>query len=810
MIRQLGMLFCLETLHTSYLFAVNEAGLLQHLYYGEKLDISAGTAPLFPQQEFIPGNAVAYDVKYPSVGLETMLLEAGARGKGDIREPFVDVTFADGSNSLDLLYETCGIYPGKYCLEGLPCSYDDEDDAQTLSIVLKDRDTELRLELLYSVFEKNDVITRSARILNRTEETITVNRLMSAQLDFDEQDLVFTTFYGAWAREMNRQDRPCGPGILASGTMAGTSSNRSNPFCMLSEPHTTEDRGLCIGLNLVYSGNHLELCEGNAYGGLRLLNGIHPEGFTWTLAPGESLVAPEAVMTLSMDGFNGMSRQMHAFVRKHIVRGEWRDKPRPVLLNSWESSYFHFNEASLLKLARKAKEVGVELFVMDDGWFGKRDDDTTSLGDWTVYQKKLPGGLNGLADKIKKLGLDFGIWVEPEMVNEDSELYRAHPEWVIRHPNRHHSVGRNQMILNLALPEVVDYLYHALEKVFSSAEISYVKWDMNRIFSDAYGQGMPVSQQPELFHRYQLGLYQLLDRLTKRFPKILFEACASGGNRFDLGMLCYMPQIWTSDDTDAQCRTVIQNGTSYGYPISVMSAHVSAVPNHQSLRTTPMYSRFTVASFGLLGYECNLNDMNREDREAIRAQIALYKEWRDQMQFGEFYRLPADRNHTRWMIVSQDKKKAWLLNYHTLLEVNSGVEVIRTRGLDDESAYQMSVISTQFNLVEFGGLINHISPVHIKAGSLAHQLLGKLKPMDMEKESMSASGNVFNRAGFRPKQVFGGTGFSGDTRYMPDFGSRIYVFEMTESDEDEAMEVRDDAADVREGAANDGNGIEEM
>lgn len=782
MITQLGQIFCLETLHTSYIFAVNEAGLLQHLYYGIKLDLSGGVGPLFPQQEFIPGNAIAYDTACPQIGLETMLLEAGARGKGDIREPFAAVTFADGSTSLDLQYESAGIYPGKYYLEGLPCACDDEGRAQTLSVVLKDRDSDLRLELLYGVFEDTDVITRSARILNRTDETITVNRLMSLQLDFDEQEFVFTTFHGAWAREMNRHDRHCGPGVLSSGTMAGTSSNRSNPFCMLSAPHTTEDRGLCMGFNLVYSGNHLELCEGDAYGNLRFLNGIHPEGFQWTLAPGESFVAPEAVMTLSEDGFNGMSRQMHAFVRRHIVRGEWRDKPRPVLLNSWESSYFHFNESSLLKLAKRAAEAGVELFVLDDGWFGKRDDDTTSLGDWTVNRKKLPGGLYGLAEKIKKLGLSFGIWVEPEMVNEDSDLYRAHPEWVIRHPDRHHSLGRNQMILNLALPEVREYLYDALVKVFASADISYVKWDMNRIFSDVYGQGMSALRQPELFHRYQLGLYELLDRLTKRFPKILFEACASGGNRFDLGMLCYMPQIWTSDDTDAQCRTVIQSGTSYGYPVSVMSAHVSAVPNHQSLRSTPMYSRFAVAAFGLLGYECNLNDMSKEDREAIRLQIALYKEWREQMQFGEFYRLPSDKNQTRWMIVSQDRKKGWLLHYHTLAPVNPGVEVIRTRGLEEKGVYQMGVISTQFNLTEFGGLINHISPVHIKVGSVTHRLIGKLKPMDTEKESMTACGGVFNRAGFRPKQNFGGTGFSGNTRYIPDFGSRIYVFEQEEKE----------------------------
>ncbi|MGN0271761.1 MAG: alpha-galactosidase, partial [Lachnospiraceae bacterium] len=515
----------------------------------------------------------------------------------------------------------------------------------------------LRLELLYGVFEETDVITRSARILNRTGETVTVRRLMSAQLDFDEQDFIFTTFHGAWAREMEKTSCRMTGGKLVNSSYTGTSSSRSNPFVMLEKETTTEDYGDCYGFNLIYSGNHYEAVEVHSGGKTRIVSGINPQSFSFRIEPGESFEAPEAVMSYSEKGCNGMSRNMHRFVREHIVRGVWKERLRPVLLNSWEASYFDINEKKLLSLAKAGKEAGVELFVMDDGWFGNREDDTQSLGDWEENQKKLPHGLSGLCQKIKALGLDFGIWVEPEMVNVKSRLYEEHPQWVMQIPGKLHSEGRNQRILDMGQVEVQDYIIETMSRVFSSADISYVKWDMNRIVSDYYSMALPPERQGEVAHRYVMGLYRCMKTLTQRFPDILFEGCSAGGNRFDLGILCYFPQIWASDNTDALCRVDIQNGYSYGYPMSVVSAHVSACPNHQTLRNTPLETRFHVACFGVLGYECNFSDMKKEELEEIKAQIQLYKEWREVLQKGEFYR-GRNGNVIEWTCVSSNRKKA--------------------------------------------------------------------------------------------------------------------------------------------------------
>ena len=437
---------------------------------------------------------------------------------------------------------------------------------------------------------------------------------------------------------MNRNDHNVVCGKIVNASVTGTSSNRANPFVMLAPAETTEDAGDCFGFNLIYSGNHYEACEYNAFGKLRLVSGINPMGFSYQIGVGESFESPEAVMTYSPDGYNGMSQNMHAFVRECIVRGTWKKKERPVLLNSWEAAYFDINERKLLKLAKAARDVGIELFVMDDGWFGERNDDKTSLGDWYVNPKKLPDGVSGLCKKINDLGLSFGIWVEPEMINVESNLYKEHPDWTMDIPGKNHAEGRNQRMLDLANPEVVDYMIASMSNLFASANIAYVKWDMNRIVSDCYSKYLPAKRQGETMHRYVLGLYRMMDELTKRFPEILFEGCASGGNRFDLGILCFFPQIWASDNTDAVYRVNGMNGYSYGYPMSVMGAHVSSCPNHQTLRTTPLETRFAVAAFGVLGYECNLCDMKKEDLEEIRKQIALYKEWRNVLQYGTFYR----------------------------------------------------------------------------------------------------------------------------------------------------------------------------
>lgn len=781
MIRQLENVFVLDTLHTTYCFQVLKSGHLEHLYYGKKLriDQASDVASLAEKQPFPPGNANVYDKKFPKLSLESLRLEMSAYGKGDIREPFIELVHADGSYTSDFLYSKAEITQGKAALQTLPSAYEENGDVQELTVCLRDAQYDLTLELHYSVFTDRDVIVRSAKLSNTSDQPVQLTRLMSVQLDFPESGFVFSTFNGNWAREMYRHDTVMTMGKHVNASYAGTSSSRANPFVMLSAPDATEDAGLCYGLNLIYSGNHYEAVEVETHGKTRFVTGINPQSFRFRIEPGESFEAPEAVMTLSEEGFNGMSRRMHSFVRECIVRGVWKKKPRPVLLNSWEAAYFNINESKLLKLAKAGKEAGVELFVMDDGWFGNRRDDHQSLGDWHVNKKKLPGGLKGLCDKVNALGLDFGIWVEPEMVNVRSDLYRQHPDWVLQIPGKPHSEGRNQRILDLANPEVVDYLAEQMTRVFASANISYVKWDMNRIFSDYYSQHLPPQQQGEVAHRYMTGLYRLMQTLTRRFPHILFEGCASGGNRFDLGILCYFPQIWASDDTDAIYRAKGQTGYSYGYPMSVVTAHVSACPNHQTLRVTPLDTRFHVAAFGMLGYECNLCDMKPQERRQIREQIALYKIWRDVLQYGTFYR-GRSGNLFEWTCVSPDRKKAVGMVLQVLAEPNTMFTQYFPKGLDPEQKYRFYNIEQKMEIKPFGDLVNMVSPVHIRYDSLLHNAANRLIKMPGEVEDYRAFGSVL-MGGVKLKGAFAGTGYDENTRYFQDFSSRLYFMEAVET-----------------------------
>ena len=777
MIRQLDKVFILDTKNTTYCFQVLESGHLEHLYYGKKLRIDEAddVKSLAEKQAFPPGNSNVYDAKFQSLSLENMRLEMSSYGKSDIREPFIEVIHADGSYTSDFLYETAVIKKGKEPLETLPSSYEDNGELQELTVFLKDKQYGLTLELHYGVFEDRDVISRSAKFINTSDEVVKLTRLMSTQLDFEDAGYILTTFNGNWAREMYRHDALVGIGKMVNASYAGTSSNRANPFVMLSTQGTTEDTGLCYGFNLIYSGNHYEAVEVNSHGKTRIVTGINPQSFCFMIEPGQKFESPEAVMTVSCEGYNGMSHHMHEFVRECIVRGEWKKKVRPVLLNSWEAAYFDINESKLLKLAKAGKEAGIELFVMDDGWFGTRNDDKQSLGDWHVNKKKLPGGLKSLCDKVNALGLDFGIWVEPEMVNTESGLYKAHPEWVMEIPGKPHSEGRNQRILDFANPEVVDFITEQMTNIFSSANISYVKWDMNRIFSDYYSQYLKPEQQGEVAHRYMMGLYRLMKTLTERFPHILFEGCASGGNRFDLGILCYFPQIWASDDTDAIYRAKGQTGYSYGYPMSVVTAHVSACPNHQTLRMPPLATRFNVAAFGVLGYECNLCDMKKEEVAEIKEQIALYKKWREVLQFGTFYRGRSGKLH-EWTCVSPDKSKAVGMIVQELVEPNTHFEQYFAKGLDENKKYHFYNIEKKRDVKPFGDLVNTISPVHIKYDSLVHKAIDKFLKMPGEKEDYTSYGNVL-MSGVKLQSAFGGTGYNENTRYFQDFESRLYFME---------------------------------
>ncbi|MGN0504943.1 MAG: alpha-galactosidase [Lachnospiraceae bacterium] len=798
MIRRLGEtrpVFVLDTAKTTYCFRVMETGHLEHLYYGRRITIEDMPETLVEKYAFVPGNTNPYDKEHPGVTLENVRLEVSSYGRGDIREPFVEVVHADGSYSSDFVFVSAeaGSTGGtEQEVRQLPGSYDEQNEVEELCIVLKDGQYGLTLKLFYRVFEDCDVITRRAVLLNESEESVRLTRLMSTQLDFDTAEYVFTRFTGAWAREMRRTDTPAQAGKQVNAAYAGVSSNRANPFVMLSRAGTTEDSGDCYGINLIYSGNHYEAVEVNSYGKTRLVAGINPQSFCWQLAPGESFEAPEAVMAYSHLGFNGMSRCMHRFVREHIVRGFWKKKLRPVLLNSWEAAYFDFNEAKLLRLAKEAKDVGIELFVLDDGWFGKRDNDTCSLGDWEVNTKKLPNGIDGLCRKIKAMGLEFGLWVEPEMVNTDSDLYRAHPDWTLAIPDKPHSEGRNQRVLDLTRTEVQDFIIEKMSEVFSSADISYVKWDMNRILTDYFSQALPAERQGEVAHRYVLGLYRCMRELTARFPKILFEGCASGGNRFDLGILCYFPQIWASDDTDALCRAEMQTNYSYGYPLSVVGAHVSACPNHQTLRVTPLETRFAVAAFGVFGYECNLCDMKKEELDAIRVQTELYKSWREVLQTGTFYRgrsafFPSEGrfsalsdtadNYIEWTCVSEDKERAVGMLMHRLAVPNTQLSCYYPKGLNEEYRYRFTNRELKYNIKNFGDLVNMVSPVHLKQDSLMHNVVAKFIKMDGETEDYTAGGDTLMYGGIHLKQAFGGTGYNSEVRFFPDFGARMYFME---------------------------------
>lgn len=771
MIKENNLTFELSTHNTTYAFRVTESGHLEHLYYGRRITLGNHTEALKENHASNPNSTIMYSPEYAPLALEDICLEMSSYGKGDIREPFIEVEHEDGSVTSDFLYKEHAITMGKEAFKTLPGSYDEENRVNHLSIILCDNHYNLELELHYYVYEDCDVITRSAKLHNCSNKSIKLQRLMSLQLDFGNTDYVFTTFNGEWGREMQKNSALLSSGKHVNASYTGTSSNRANPFVMLGSEHTTEDFGECYGFNLIYSGNHYEALEVSGFGKTRLVTGINPQSFCYLLNPGDNFEAPEAVMTYSNEGYNGMSAHMHSFVREHIVRGEWKHKLRPILLNSWEASYFNINEDNLIKLARAGKEAGIELFVVDDGWFGERNNDSCSLGDWYVNKEKLPDGVDGLCRKIKALGLDFGIWVEPEMVNVKSHLYEEHPDWVLQIPGKPHSEGRKQRILDLSNEAVQNYIIDVMSELFSSADITYVKWDMNRIISDCFSQHLPATRQGEVMHRFYIGLYRCMKELTERFPHILFEGCSSGGNRFDLGILCYFPQIWASDNTDALCRSEIQNGYSYGYPMSVVTAHVSDCPNHQTKRNTPMETRFSVAAFGIFGYECNFCEMSKEDMAAIKAQISLYKKWRETLQFGTFMRgrsfddYIGQQNHgslknscsniMEWTCISSDKEKAVGLLFQKLAIPNTSYGYYRAKGLSPDSLYHF---------------YNYLLESAENSGASYTKIEGEV-------EDTYAYGDTLMYHGVKLKKAFAGTGYNKDIRYFKDFFARLYFME---------------------------------
>ncbi len=672
----------------SYIMTVMRNGQLGQLYYGKRIRDREDFSHFLETCERPMSSCIYDDGK--SFSLEHIRQEYPSFGTTDYRQGAVEVRQENGSSISEFIYQGYRIEEGKPALAALPATYTEKaEEAQTLFVTLADSVTGVRVELLYTIFAEGGVLARSARFYNEGEQTIRLGRAMSLCLDLPDRDYIWQQLSGCWARERHIYSRNLEPGITSIGSMRGNSSHEQNPFLVLKRPFADERQGEVIGISLIYSGNFRMQAEVDAHDTLRILAGIEPDAFEWKLECGESFQTPEAVMVYTDRGLNHMSQTFHKLYQKRLARGYWRDRVRPILNNNWEATYFDFTEDRLIEIASKAKECGVELFVLDDGWFGGRNGEKAGLGDWKPNPERLPNGIKGLADRVEGLGMQFGLWFEPEMVNKDSDLYRQHPDWILSTPQRRQSHGRFQYVLDFSRREVVDAIYEQMAAILREAKVSYIKWDMNRSITECYSTAWPADQQGEIYHRYILGVYDLYERLTSEFPKVLFESCASGGGRFDPGMLYYAPQGWTSDNSDAVERLKIQYGTSLCYPVSSMGSHVSVVPNHQVFRNTPLHTRANVAYFGTFGYELDLNSLTKEETEEVKEQIAFMKKYRQVLQFGTFYRLesPFGGNEAAWMVVSEDRRTALVGWYRVLNCVNGRYTRLRLEGLDPSACY---------------------------------------------------------------------------------------------------------------------------
>ncbi len=669
--------FHLQGRNISYIMTINEEGDLLHYHFGRKMaDRDYGK-----NIEKLAFSLISYDQN--DIFLETSTQEYPAYGHTDLRHPAYSVLNKFGNGMSRLLYKDYEIKENQVAyVEGMPSLFKGDKNAQTLEITLCDEAIGLEVVLSYTVFDEYDVILRSSKFINKSDENMVIESAYSTNIDFDKGDYDLIYFPGAWCREREfiRTNIRFGEKTDISNARGG-SGHAMNPFVMVCDRNATEKSGAVYGFSLIYSGDHSSMVECDQYGAVRVKQGINPFGFEKTLTSGEAFYTPQSVMCCSDNGFGALSREMHDVYRSNLCRSKWTNMDRPILINNWEGTYFDFNEEKLVAMAKKAKSVGIELFVLDDGWFGKRNDDKSSLGDWFVNEEKLPSGIKGLAEKINKEGLKFGLWFEPEMVNPDSELYRKHPEWAISVPNINPAVCRSQLMLDLANDDVCEYIIKALSDILGTANVAYVKWDYNRMMSDRPYKGYN--------YRYTLGLYKILDALTEKFPDVLFEGCASGGGRFDPGILAYSPQIWTSDNSDAVSRLKIQYSTSMCYPISTISAHVTASPNHQVGRITSLKTRAEVAYAGIFGYELDITQMTAEEIETVKEQIEFYKSIRTLVRTGDFYRLqsPYNSNYCGWQIVSKDKTEVFVFSCRIMSEANSFAAKIHLDGLDETKEY---------------------------------------------------------------------------------------------------------------------------
>ena len=767
MIKNIDQAFFLSGFSTTLLLRVNEVGKIVTEYYGRKIEPSSVASFLRPYGQG-NGRTIVYDDKKDAhISLNDIPSDFSTPLKSDQRTASI-VIESESSYVFDFVYDRYEIKkPGK--IEGMPTP---EGAAEELVFFLKETKLPVRLELHYLVYEDADVIGRYVRIINDGEEALTLRKVASMQLCLEDQGYRGLCFYGNWAGEFQENEFDLGYHKVAFGSDSGSSGDYHNPLFLLKKDDCGLTHGEAYGFNLVYSGNHLEEIEKDSYNRIRIVSGISPNLFSYPLGKDESFVTPMAVMTYSGSGINGISHHFHDFVNEHVIPAYWRKKERPIAFNNWEGTYMKFNEGKIKSLAKKASGLGIELFVLDDGWFGHRDDDASSLGDWDVYKKKLPHGIEGIASYVHKLGMKFGLWFEPEMISVDSDLFKAHPDWAVTDGIHDPSFGRHQLVIDMRKQEVRDYLFDKISNLIEGAKIDFVKWDYNRTFSDLPNDGA-------FCHRYILGLYELMERIVKRFPEVLFENCASGGGRNDLGMFSYFPQGWVSDDTDSFERSKMQMAMGIGYPQSVMSNHVSAKTNAQMLRKTSFGTKFDVAAIGVIGYEMDIADLDPIDEREIKAEIAWYKKYRQTLQFGTYDLLSKfDKGH---QIIEVHGDKQAVVNYVNLLQTpHPPYENLPLVGMDEASEYDYAVRKEEIDLHRFGALINMIAPIHIKEDGKLINFLARRKGYGIEKFEGRVKGDVLNAGALQLPRQWGATGIDESTRVLMDFGGRIYSFDKVE------------------------------
>ena len=761
--------FKIDTPNSTYLFKVNPIGTLENIYYGKRIEDAPVYKFLEEQNLYGAGvQDVSEDGQY-QIYNDTASSEFSNRFRGDHREVFIELSSSNEDRECEFLFDHYELIHN-FDIKELPTALNKEE---TLVIVLIDKFKKLEVKLYYSTYKDVDVITKSASITNNGETLIRLERFMSNQVDLVDKDYLVDTLTGAWAKERQIKTNPLGFGTLKIDSKYGLSSARTNPFFVLKEKNTTVTNGECYGFNLIYSGNHAAYLVRNSYNKVRVMNGINDSTFSWNLHSGETFFSPEATICFSSKGTNGLTNNYHAFINENIVRGYYKNRVRPLLINTWEGVHKNFNEETIVEMAKAAKKFGIETFVLDDGWYGNKNENGTYVGDWFANLNKLPHGIEGLSKRIKEeVGMNFGLWFEPEMIATDSELIKTHPDWIIEHPQYKPLYAISRYVLDLTRDEVVDYLIETISKQIELAQLDYLKWDCNRDIVDAYSAHL--ENQGEFFHRYMIGFYRLIKTLTERYPHVLFESCAGGGNRVDMGILCYSPQFWCSDNTDSYDRMKIQEGTLYCYPQSCIGAHVSSSPNLQTGRKSFVDNRFNVACIGAFGYELDMRKLTLVDAKAVKEQIKWYKENRQLLQFGKFYKISSifDSNHFQFSIVSKDQKEAIYFIGNDVQELYARPVYAKPLGLSRDYVYNFKTRQQYFDFTEGNSYFKEIKDTE-KVYEYNDEDIDKVEPLKCEVQEYNVKGSTLEDSGVRLYYEWIG-GNSNPKRIMFDFGTRIY------------------------------------